>query len=305
MTFSRDQIELAYQLFLGRRPESEAVVERKRKLPDEKALSRVFLASPEFRDRFAALNRSVADDESPVVIHLHIPKTAGSSFNRILARNFEQKTRFAWNREQNRVFKKMTPQQRQNIDLIFGHMTYGVHQELRRNHINLFVLRDPKTRIYSYYKYVQIAEDHPFHKRVNHEAMSYGDFLNTAAQQPQYRWAIDNTQMLRIAGLDEFSDDADIDYAAEFRRACQHAFSETCEFGLTEEFPAYLERLKARGILTDTGEQRLNTTNSSESFQAAMQTLTPHEHELLDSYTQWDQKFYSICKTYLESISGH
>lgn len=289
----------AYRLMLGRLPENPAAIERKRMLPNLDALGRQIMRSDEFRRRYEAIQTPDTPSD-PVVIHLHIPKTAGSSFTSILSDAFANKMRFAY--QTLPAFSAVRESQRLKIDMIFGHLYYGLHTMLRPNYLYLFVLRDPKARIYSFFKYIQKAEDHPLHAAVNEDGLDFGAFLSFADSQPGRVAEIDNGQMMRVAGIDAA---ADTDYAQAFRLACQHAMASTTEFGLVEDFPAYLDRLKARGIIAEgSSPKTLNTTGSTDTLAAALDALTPHQTDILERYTLWDERFYQICAAYLGASSA-
>ncbi|SEP09403.1 Sulfotransferase family protein [Salinihabitans flavidus] len=290
----RGDVVRAYKLILGRKPEEPKAIQNKLDLPDLDTLGKKLILSPEFQRRYARLvPPSPEQSADPVVIHLHIPKTAGSSFNKLLADNYAG--RFGYAFREMAAFKEIPADLRAKIDLIYGHMSYGVHELLRRNYIYLFVLRDPKARIYSFYKFLHKSEKHPLHTLVTEKNMSFGAFLDEAALPSNPIKGIDNAQTTHIAGI------ASTSRAEVFRTACQHCFAPTTEFGLLEEFPAFLDRLKHKGILTEINDNRLNTTNSSDTLSEALDALTPKQQDILTRYSEWDQRLYDLCKSYIDS----
>ncbi|SDY48388.1 Sulfotransferase family protein [Jannaschia faecimaris] len=294
---SEQDLVLSYQMFLGRNPSTSEVARMLSRGASLNRLRRVFLSSPEFRNGYDKLRVAPREEQEAVLIHMHIPKTAGSSFNRILSDNYEGRFRYAFRNM--RELLEMPAPQRAKIDLIFGHTTYGVHDLLRREHLYLFVLRDPKARLYSFYKYIRKAADHPLHRRVNEENLSFGAFLDASTQTDGKGWDVDNAQMKRIAGVLPHEVKTTRDFPEIFRSACRHCFSQQTEFGLVDEFPAYLMRLKGRGILKAAQETRLNITNSSSTLDEALDGLSPNQHAILVQYTDWDQRLYDICADYL------
>ncbi|MEX0367961.1 MAG: hypothetical protein AB3N22_17985 [Ruegeria sp.] len=294
------EIQKAYQLLLGRTVESPEAIKRKQALPNLKELGRQIMRSDEFARRYNML-RTPDEIEDPAVIHLHIPKTAGSSFTSILSDSFADKRRFGY--QDITSFSALPEIQRQRIDLVFGHLYYGLHDMLRPNYLYLFVLREPKARVYSFFKYVQKAADHPLHRIVNAQKFEFGDFLTFADTSPGGVAEIDNGQMMRVAGHTSIAE-VNGDYAAAFRTACQHAIRPTTEFGLVEDFSAFLERLKARGVVAPgTVSKTLNTTGSADTLAEALATLTPQQTDILDRYTAWDRRFYQVCATYLGGLA--
>src|SRR5438874_7520968 len=91
------------------------------------------------------------------VIFLHIPKTAGTSFNYALRWEY-------WLRPCYWVqpldfdaikFKKLPESDRAKLSLVHGHMRFGLHEYLPQASTYVTFLRRPVERIVSYWKYAQ------------------------------------------------------------------------------------------------------------------------------------------------------
>ena len=85
----------------------------------------------------------------PTLIFLHIPKAAGSTFNSILEPRFDPKHTFAFRDPIGDVERlKALPQpERAQLQLIKGHLAYGVHEHLSQPFEYITILRDPVERI--------------------------------------------------------------------------------------------------------------------------------------------------------------
>jgi len=295
MSLSKEEIELAYRLFLGRAPESEKVVNQHRKLNSTGELGAALLNSAEFRRRFETLTeQKSADNRKPVVIHLHIPKTAGTSFNRLLVESHEGEFALAYHESEQKKLLELPRSTRGNIDLIFGHMNWGIHQHLRRQHLYLFVLRVPRARVFSLHQYIKVAEDHPLHVRAKN--ISFSEFLDLSLEDVGLRWAIDNAQMLRVSGGRPRALDPVPDYRVEFRRACANAVSENCEYGFLDSYTDYILRMRNMGIVSPAVEiRRLNITGTGTLLEEELDKLSSDHSSLLDEYVFWDEKFYDFC----------
>jgi len=88
------------------------------------------------------------------VVFLHIPKTAGASFNSVLSWEY-------WWRPSYRVplrdfgadkFKKLPESERANLSLVRGHMHFGLHEYLPQPSTYVTFLRRPAERIISYWE---------------------------------------------------------------------------------------------------------------------------------------------------------
>jgi hypothetical protein len=107
---------------------------------------------------------SVARDRQ-VLIFVHIPKTAGSTLNSIIVREYSPLQLAAvdgrfWRWAFHRM-TQWTPQRLNRSDVFTGHMPYGLHQLMVREATYMTVLRDPVERIISEYFYRIGRGSHP------------------------------------------------------------------------------------------------------------------------------------------------
>jgi hypothetical protein len=88
------------------------------------------------------------------VVFLHIPKTAGTSFNSVLSWEY-------WSRSSYRVpfldfaadkFKELPKSERAKLSLLRGHMHFGLHEYLPQPSTYITFLRRPADRIISYWE---------------------------------------------------------------------------------------------------------------------------------------------------------
>jgi SAM-dependent methyltransferase len=85
-SISREDVEAAYRLFLGRAPESEAAIELHQSWPDTASLRLAFLKSHEFQSQFGTLPLDIG----PLDVEFH---TSGDILKRMVAKTAEY-----WNR---------------------------------------------------------------------------------------------------------------------------------------------------------------------------------------------------------------
>ncbi len=89
------------------------------------------------------------------VIFLHIPKTAGSSLNSIIRRQYKSSEFFhvnSINNEKEMISKLIEIKDSKKI--IFGHHSFGLHKYLDINTKYITLLRNPIDRIISIYYYI-------------------------------------------------------------------------------------------------------------------------------------------------------
>jgi len=108
-----------------------------------------------------------SQNQDTQVVFSHVPKTAGTSLENILAKNF----RFADVLHINAPDLNQCPQllelKRSPFKLICGHhpihgQLYGLLPAIKTFHLTM--LRNPVDRVLSYYNYIQGKADHPMHE---------------------------------------------------------------------------------------------------------------------------------------------
>lgn len=117
--------------------------------------------------------------ENPLLIHLHIPKTAGVTLRQIVDRQYPP----------NAILTLQTPEtehwpelhalridQEQTVSLIRGHFSYGIHTLLQRPVRYFTLLRDPVERIISLYYYGLEGRSKWIHERIRQDNMTLADF---------------------------------------------------------------------------------------------------------------------------------
>lgn len=113
------------------------------------------------------------------LIFLHIHKTAGTSL-RIAIREAVGKKRFLMWYETNERFslEKVKQRLQRSDQVVFGHQVYGAHRDLGVPPNYATVLREPISRVLSFYYYVaEHRPDHPCHEAIN-QGMSAVEFVS-------------------------------------------------------------------------------------------------------------------------------
>ena len=121
-----------------------------------------------------------------ILIHLHLPKTAGTTLRTIADRNYTGGEIYTVSRpyaEQGEELRGLPEQRRREIKLLRGHMVFGLHEHFDRPAHYFTVLRDPVERIISAYYYVCRTPALPYYGEVVGQNMSLEDFA--ASRLPQ------------------------------------------------------------------------------------------------------------------------
>ncbi|MDJ0633601.1 MAG: sulfotransferase family 2 domain-containing protein [Xenococcaceae cyanobacterium MO_188.B29] len=171
----------------------------------------------------------------PSVIFLHIPKTAGTTLNQILLRQYKSENIFQINGD--RVFssieefKHLTEENRKKIRLLNGHMYFGLHEFLPQPSTYITLLRNPIKRVISHYYYVLREPNHYLHKRVKNANMSLHDYVSSDISKE-----LINGQTRLIAGLDGQDIDNEQKSLQALTKAKQNLTDNFSVVGLTEKF---------------------------------------------------------------------
>lgn len=102
-------------------------------------------------------------------IFIHIPKTGGTSFNRLIQDHYS-KSRIAflhddpeWSVE--RLIDKCKDKN-QKIQIISGHFSYGIHEYIERPYRYITILRNPIELVISLYDYIKSIPLHQYYHLV-------------------------------------------------------------------------------------------------------------------------------------------
>jgi len=127
------------------------------------------------------------------LIHLHIPKSAGSTFNYIMKRIYQDQVY-----EEKSVFNHVVELDATKIDsrykAVFGHFDSSFINNDHEEVVIVSFLRDPIDRILSGYYNILRDSRNPIHKEVT--KMSLLDYVESGILKD-----IDNGQVRRIAGI--------------------------------------------------------------------------------------------------------
>jgi hypothetical protein len=135
----------------------------------------------------------------PIVIFLHIGKTAGTTLSAIARRHFPPQGVFTYDSagpgtpaEQ---LTALSAERRAELALVLGHMQYGIHEALPGPSTYITLLRDPVERIVSHYRHVLRYSEHRLHAEVKRSKMTLGEYAGCPISEE-----LDNWQTRCIAG---------------------------------------------------------------------------------------------------------
>jgi hypothetical protein len=155
------------------------------------------------------------------LIFLHIPKAAGSTFTRILTRQYKSEVTYAIDgadvRGSIERIQALSTIEKQRIRLLRGHMHFGLHVHLPQPSIYVTILRHPVERVVSLYNYLRRHPNHYLYDAIVSQRMSLEDFVRSGISTE-----VDNGQTRLLSGLEE----ADAPPAIEYGKCSQAVLEE-------------------------------------------------------------------------------
>jgi hypothetical protein len=134
------------------------------------------------------------------LIFLHIPKTAGTTLNRIIECQYSPFAIFTIDpyriRATTERFKRLSEARRRRLQVVRGHLSYGIHEFLPQGATYVTMLRDPVARAVSAYYFVLRRPLNPMHRKLKREKLSLEDCVRLFPERQ-------NLQCRFIAGVKE------------------------------------------------------------------------------------------------------
>ncbi|MEL6779903.1 MAG: sulfotransferase family 2 domain-containing protein [Cyanobacteria bacterium J06597_16] len=119
--------------------------------------------------------------EQPLVIFLHLPKTAGTTLKHITRRQYSPSETFEFYSVTRQPAKgingfiSLPEKRKENMKFVTGHIGFGLHQFIDKPSTYITVLRDPIKRVISFYHYLQRTNP-------NHQSLEGIDSLERFVQ---------------------------------------------------------------------------------------------------------------------------
>jgi len=138
------------------------------------------------------------------LIFLHIPKTAGTTLNRIIEWQYSPLSIFTIDPHGIRAtperFKTLSEQRRRQLRVVRGHMVYGIHEFLPQGATYITMLRDPVARLLSAYSFILRRPLNPMHRKLKRGRLGVEAFIQLTPNRQ-------NLQCRILAGVEDVNCD--------------------------------------------------------------------------------------------------
>lgn len=159
------------------------------------------------------------DRSQESVIFLHLPKTAGTTLNRLIEWEYRISEMYSidpvlyeWSAAH---LRKLPPARLRKFRMLKGHMIFGLHEVLPQKATYITVLRDPVDRVISSFYFMRSHKLHPLYWKFRREKWSLNDFVRLSPR--------DNVQCKILAG-------------AEYTKTCTAEICERAKENLHRHF---------------------------------------------------------------------
>ncbi len=225
-------------------------------------------------------------------IHLHIPKTGGTTLRDIIQRQYraEKILMIPKLEESENILKEVSTSQINQLKLIQGHLKYGIHNHFHRRAKYFAIIRDPINRVLSTYYYVLSQKNNPQNLSTANNQMTIYDFVQSGVNP-----FLINGQTKLISGKTGNIDNPIIESEELFSLAKENIENDFLFLGITEMFDETILILKNMLGWHMPYYSIANRTKKKPNYDAVNPTII----SFIKEHNQLDIKLYNITKTSL------
>lgn len=220
------------------------------------------------------------------IIFTHVPRTGGTTLNKIFKNNFSTHDQFEFEINHNGtaqdslvLFDKMTAEDKERFLFLNGHINFGIHKYYNQSCTYTTLFRNPINRILSYYHLILIESKHFLHKTIIKNRINLTDLLTS-----KISIEFNNAQVRQLSGetgkCNEFTLEKAIENLEKFYPV----------FGLTERYDESLVLLSKYFNFLPPYYVLLNKGKNQNTFK-----VTEKIKQTIYETNQLDIKFYEYA----------
>lgn len=227
-------------------------------------------------------------DPEEAVIFLHLPKTAGTTVNRLIEWEYPLKEMYSvdpvlfnWS---SKHLRKLPPARLRKIRMFKGHMTFGLHKVLPQPATYITVLRDPVDRVISAYFFMRSYKLHPLYWKMRRENWTLEEFVQRSQR--------DSVQSKIVAGA-KYDTPCTAEILAQAKENLRDHFSVV---GLSERLEESLALMKLRFGWALNTYSSFNVTRS----RPKKKDLPKATLDLIHQKNAFDLELYECARDFLD-----
>jgi hypothetical protein len=233
------------------------------------------------------------------LIFLHIPKTAGTTLNCLLDKQYPSKYSCKIHSPYPHNFQdelnKISRVQKEEINFFKGHMAFGLHKILPQPSTYITMLRDPVERVISLYYFILRTPDHYLYNLVREHQMSLKECISSRISSE-----LENGQTRLLSGNLELAknqmgsfEPSSPEWLEAAKKNLENNFT---AFGITERFDESLILFKRKlGWRLP-----LYVKHNVNKNRPMKETISPDVIRLIEKNNELDIELYNYAKDYFE-----
>jgi hypothetical protein len=128
-----------------------------------------------------------ANPKNQMLVHLHMPKTGGTTLKKIIYKNYDRNKVFDVYVDRPKLPATLANLTKKQVQCIQGHFPFGVHKHFNKKAAYITMLREPIDRIISEYYFIKNIPWHNLHSKVkNMSLVQYQNSLAKSNLQTRY-----------------------------------------------------------------------------------------------------------------------
>lgn len=231
-------------------------------------------------------------ERADTIIFLHIHKTAGTTLHRIIERQYRPEQ--IWTLDEQHVLDDLlalSDAQRAEIQMLSGHMIFGLHAYMPGTSTYFTLLREPIERAISFYYFIRRNPHHYHFDPIRSGGLSLEGFL-----EARHNNMMDNGQTRMLAGALQYDQpvgECTRELLELAKRNLRDSFSVV---GLVEYFDESLLLLRQAYGWRNLFYVKQNVTDS----RPLKEELSPDALDLAAEYNQLDLELYRYATSLFE-----